>query len=91
MANQYTLEYLGKKLVRRNPELGIHRSHYMHVVEVKSDFTSPYEKLDQIMNLDAWCVEHFDQRAYSMDPNDDGEWFKFKVKTDAMQFKLANG
>ncbi len=86
MAQEYSLNYIGKKLVKVNPSLGIHKPYYVHVVEFFSDFTDPAAQLAQIMKLDDWNEKTFSSRAYSLDPTDDGEWFKFRNKADAEQF-----
>lgn len=91
MAADYRLRYVGRKMVRVNPSLGIQRDHYVHVVALISDFTSPAEIFKQVTKLNDWCIEEFGESKYSMDPTDDGEWFKFATKEDATNFKLTWG
>ena len=86
MPKEYRLSYIGRKLVKVNPSLAIHKAYYVHVVEIVSDYTEASTQLDQIMKLDDWNEKTFGQRAYSFDPTDDGEWFKFKSKDHAEQF-----
>ncbi|MNV19971.1 hypothetical protein D3C71_1108550 [compost metagenome] len=90
MATDYSLNYIGKKLVKVNPALGIHSPYYVHVVSFYSNYTDHAPQLDQIMKLDDWNEANLGFRAYSMDPTDDGEWFKFKKKDDADKFYQAH-
>lgn len=90
MAKEYSLTYVGKKLVKINPSLGIHKPFYVHVIEFYSEYSDHAPQLDQIMALDDWNEKTFGERAYSLDPTDNGEWFKFKSKDHAEQFLTAN-
>lgn len=88
------IEYLGKKLVKPNEALGQYKGKYFHTVEVyhpnPTGVTGPdvLWMVDKAIEMDKWVQETLGYPAYSLLPSDNGVWFKFKTKEDAMRFKL---
>jgi hypothetical protein len=88
------IEYLGKKLVKRNEALGMTKGKFYHTLEVSDSSWGEdhnyaiLKAIDVCLEMDKWAQEEFGYSAYSIQPSDTGIWFKFISKQHAMEFKL---